>query len=147
VRWFQSTRPRGARLQGSLFLISITQFQSTRPRGARRVWDEVDKRLSIVSIHAPAWGATLERFHGVMEAAFQSTRPRGARPPPSKAAYAHNGFNPRARVGRDERPAGMWIGHSRFQSTRPRGARRKALGWMVDKLVVSIHAPAWGATP
>jgi len=55
-----------------------------------------------VSIHAPAWGAT-------------STR----------ASYAlPESFNPRARVGRDSRAAGL------LQPTKK----------------VSIHAPAWGAT-
>jgi len=56
------------------------RFQSTRPRGARR--QNLCRRSchSGVSIHAPAWGATmlLWLFY-----------------------FRGGGFNPRARVGRD----------------------------------------------
>jgi len=54
-----------------------------------------------VSIHAPAWGATLskQKIGGIME--FQSTRPRGARPSTCSSRSARASFNPRARVGRD----------------------------------------------
>ena len=56
------------------------QFQSTRPRGARQIEGQSTVLYHVVSIHAPAWGATAD-------------------------AYAYelhiNRFNPRARVGRD----------------------------------------------
>ena len=55
-------------------------------------------------------------------------------------------FNPRARVGRDAIRVGEMMMSGLFQSTRPRGARltRPSIAG-VDSLV-SIHAPAWGAT-
>ena len=55
-------------------------FQSTRPRGARR--GDIGKQVHAlaVSIHAPARGATLWWFQGI--------------------AWT-DGFNPRARAGRD----------------------------------------------
>ena len=56
-----------------------------------------------VSIHAPAWGATCG---------------------PVPAVCCLVGFNPRARVGRDDH--------------RPRESYQRES--------VSIHAPAWGAT-
>ncbi len=102
-------------------------------------------------------------------AEFQSTRPRGARR--GHGNHVHRGgnrFNPRARVGRDEKIKGVEKGYTKFQSTRPRGARRWARrtvsrlsgfqstrprGARLDGLLpaglpssVSIHAPAWGAT-
>mgnify|MGYP007060735816 CR=1 FL=1 len=78
----------------------------------------------IVSIHAPAWGATrsiyvylylscfnprarvgrdplLMRYY--LTIVFQSTRPRGARPTIRRHQKSTLGFNPRARVGRDHR--------------------------------------------
>ena len=60
----------------------------------------------LVSIHAPAWGATrvLLQLHWVLRR-----------------------FNPRARVGRDAKRAGLVSKDSWFQSTRPRGARRNGL--------------------
>jgi hypothetical protein len=77
---------------------------------------------------------------------FQSTRPRGAR---------RYGGACRTRSGRFQstRPRGRDIPHnrarwcSRFQSTRPRGARTVDAGIAkVHIRVVSIHAPARGAT-
>jgi len=76
---FQSTRPRGARLNYRGRVLFHCLFQSTRPRGARRDivffdWDkngfnprahggrDEDKAdelvLTLVSIHAPTGGAT-----------------------------------------------------------------------------------------
>ena len=56
-------------------------FQSTRPRGARHHNASGDRMQVIVSIHAPAWGATCR-----LPMATTST----------------DCFNPRARVGRDD---------------------------------------------
>ena len=55
-----------------------------------------------VSIHAPAWGATsmLRRMHR-WSSSFQSTRPRGARLGGILMWTYAVRFNPRARVGRD----------------------------------------------
>ncbi len=99
---------------------------------------------------------------------FQSTRPHGARPCCGCAFAARNSFNPRARTGRDRphfiflvkriqfqstRPhgarlvvvdachCGRW-----FQSTRPHGARPKCQRTVAQRVRVSIHAPARGAT-
>ena len=145
---FQSTRPRGARPGPSRRLWATptgfnprarvgrdgcsrrsptlaTAFQSTRPRGARRMQQALANARDGVSIHAPAWGATSDGS-AVRDTCcpFQSTRPRGARLTRGLPLFAHaDGFNPRARVGRDGRPA----------------RRRK-------HRAVSIHAPAWGAT-
>ncbi len=56
---------------------------------------------------------------------FQSTRPRGARPAAATLAnQPRKGFNPRARVGRDVPP----------------------IVQVALTTLVSIHAPAWGAT-
>ena len=56
---------------------------------------------------------------------FQSTHPRGVR---------------------HKRPA-FTISSGRFQSTHPRGVRRAVFSSLCRKVEVSIHAPAWGATP
>ena len=236
VGTFQSTRPRGARHLRPVGHALHPRFQSTRPRGARRgqrardnahrivsihapAWGATRRswwrgRLPVVSIHAPAWGATPPGIRpvpgtgvsihapawgatpaGLQERAsrpgfnprarvgrdnrggkgiglatpFQSTRPRGARPSGWRhARLSAVGFNPRARVGRD--PAGLQERASRpgfnprarvgrdaaeneshgggfkFQSTRPRGARRIHALPHLRSQIVSIHAPAWGAT-
>ena len=104
-------------------------------------------RAAGVSIHAPAWGATVCCLAG--ERGWQC-------------------FNPRTRVGCD-RPNADWEGREygfqsthprgvrrwtatlravggRFQSTHPRGVRRSHRPFVDSAPQVSIHAPAWGAT-
>ena len=76
-------------------------FQSTRPRGARL------RRLITYTY--------------LIE--FQSTRPRGARLTVSGLIKILPGFNPRARVGRDQKHESFNYPNYQFQSTRPRGAR------------------------
>ena len=101
-------------------------FQSTRPRGARLPHRGMHGRNIRVSIHAPAWGATFSsRLSVSSRARFQSTRPRGAR------------------LAMDSRDRG----HQMFQSTRPRGARPRPMPALPVFCGVSLHAPAWGATP
>ncbi len=100
---FQSTRPRGARRARHPGKGRGAGFQSTLPRGARPPRRRASTPGRLVSIHAPAWGATTTATPGAMNRSFQSTRPRGAR----------LGF------------AGNVVLLGTFQSTRPRGARRR----------------------
>src|SRR5690606_22786267 len=80
----------------------------------------------VVSLHAPAWGATTCRTGlGRRLAGFHPRAPVGRGPGPTRGPRRRAGrFNPRARVGRDPWQAGKYAGGH----------------------VVSIHAPAWGAT-
>ena len=77
-----------------------------------------------VSIHAPARGATFSNSANEPMMLFQSTRPRGARLRPKP-------------------PTTRW---QPFQSTRPRGARLVVGNRQEWEAGVSIHAPARGAT-
>ena len=142
---FQSTRPRGARPRSRARPPRRRGFnprarvgrdpsnnQTRRHRPcfnprARVGRDAVKLMLrpqGIVSIHAPAWGATFRTDDLNRICVFQSTRPRGARP-------CHATF-----------PLVSIL----FQSTRPRGARPLVMAESVLIRRVSIHAPAWGAT-
>ena len=77
-----------------------------------------------VSIHAPAWGATLMRPATTISILFQSTHPHGVR-----------------------RPSPMMIQSTvPFQSTHPHGVRLRYILLHIFQDAVSIHAPAWGAT-
>ena len=80
-------------------------------------------RVLPVSIHAPARGATSRFARNQSPNRFQCTRPRGARHRRRCIQAAEDGFNSRAREGRDL------------------GFRAVAGG-----INVSIHAPARGAT-
>ncbi len=80
--------------------------------------------LGVVSIHAPAGGATAKQRAVLLTTnEFQSTRPQGARQGRKPAARRRNGFNPRARRGRDS-----------------------STYLIPNSYTVSIHAPAGGAT-
>ena len=57
---FQSTRPHGARRFALSNWNVYKMFQSTRPHGARRCIIPLSVNIIHVSIHAPAWGATVE---------------------------------------------------------------------------------------
>jgi len=76
-------------------------FQSTRPRGARQARRLPYQDAFVVSIHAPARGATVSRRMPSRADWFQSTRPRGARQLSQFHVYFPCCFNPRAREGRD----------------------------------------------
>ena len=76
----------------------------------------------VVSIHAPARGATVPRGHG-------------------KTILC---FNPRTRTGCDSL-ADVYMRRAEFQSTHPHGVRLNHPGQLTI-LQVSIHAPARGAT-
>ncbi len=136
----------GATLECQSFEVSL-KFQSTPPRGGR-----LDRSLHVlargeVSIHAPAWGATstdtapsarrsgfnprprvggdlATRRRNRLIRMFQSTPPRGGRP---------------------NLPIEV-TGDDVFQSTPPRGGRRAGVPELRGFAEVSIHAPAWGAT-
>ena len=104
---------------------AIDMFQSTRPRGARHYQDLQRTQSADVSIHAPAWGATVHCCaHSKRLYLVSIHAPAwGATGPCHSTKYTRHGFNPRARVGRDQLP-----------------------GCLLGLPLVSIHAPAWGAT-
>src|SRR5206468_53884 len=80
--------------------------------------------LQQVSIHAPAWGATIDRPEwGVFASMFQSTLPRGERHQLRVIGWIVRGFNPRSRVGSDDRLGDDVPTSTLFQSTLPRGER------------------------
>ena len=99
-------------------------FQSTHPRGVRLGYTVLSDLLTVVSIHAPAWGATISKSGGHPRTMFQSTHPRGVR----------------LRVNLQR------FTFITFQSTHPRGVRLETTSPVWPIIAVSIHAPAWGAT-
>jgi len=102
---FQSTRPRGARLERYIRVHTERWFQSTRPRGARHIYSERFVDTVDVSIHAPAWGATTLTFDTLGKWISFNPRARVGRDVCLSWMFSDGGrFNPRARVGRDARP-------------------------------------------
>ena len=123
----------------------------------------------VVSIHAPAQGATVDRYARTWLKQFQSTPPRRGRPPPNGSGPSvATRFNPRPRAGGDLEIRILEEDERKFQSTPPRRGRRWTLrrsrrtpsfnprpraggdGYRFQDgstQLVSIHAPAQGATP
>ena len=100
------------------------RFQSTHPRGVRLFLAVISITEEVVSIHAPAWGATWITRRICLDTLFQSTHPRGVR----------------------RRVIWAWSDVRGFQSTHPRGVRHRDKARQINLTYVSIHAPAWGAT-
>ena len=120
---FQSTPPQGGRLRRSEGERDTKWFQSTPPQGGRPQFDKITQLVSHVSIHAPAGGATATSLLLPFSPGFQSTPPQGGRPNHQPGIKSLVCFNPRPRRGGDV---------------------HELLEWGVR--VVSIHAPAGGAT-
>ena len=187
---FQSTLPHGERPNGLHVLFEIPAFQSTLPHGERR---SVPSRASSathdfnprsrmgsdpgvrqgrrrvgISIHAPAWGATVPAGDYQCGHGFQSTLPHGERPNLMSLFYATGDISIHApawgataapllttinwgfqsTLPHGERPNRRAYCHriSLFQSTLPHGERPYQYPHDAVRQVISIHAPAWGAT-
>ena len=144
---FQSTLPRGERRIVGPEDAKEEKFQSTLPRGERRsgaagpqrLFDDFNPRSregsdipmwpclkeGRISIHAPARGATqFSIAQSRKHIRFQSTLPRGER----RRISSYPDYD------------------GKFQSTLPRGERLIYSDDPVDVVIISIHAPARGAT-
>ena len=125
---FQSTRPRGARpkkfdVKNGLYLVSI----HAPARGAT-ILKKINRRLFNVSIHAPARGATLSLFDILKNYQVSIHAPaRGATctEGPARMKIIVSIHAP----ARGATLSNRWtVTQSKFQSTRPRGARLEMAG-------------------
>jgi len=99
----------------------------------------------LVSIHAPARGATLLSAPILTLLGFNPRTRTGCDLRPCINLPASPGFNPRTRTGCDlTKP--LHIQPDSFQSTHPHGVRHACFFYYPYSLIVSIHAPARGAT-
>ena len=122
---------------------------------------------TVVSIHAPARGATsrppannarrpcfnsrarkgrdFSPYAPSVLLEFQFTRPQGARPATGRRCGTRRGFNSRARKGRDNWHYKVRVLRIRFNSRARKGRDIRAV--LAGALLrVSIHAPVRGAT-
>ena len=101
----------------------LVMFQSTHPRGVRHSYFS-DKLQDMVSIHAPARGATEALQQRCVHYQFQSTHPRGVRLCNAKLLSFHQQFQSTHPRGVRRFPLRSVIAPLEFQSTHPRGVRR-----------------------
>ena len=146
-RWqvFQSTHPHGVRPICFEQAWSILEFQSTHPHGVRRTL-LVLKIVVEVSIHAPAWGATLH-YDGTHHTGLVSIHA------PAWGATSYvisililSSVSIHAPAWGATDRATEREGEGEFQSTHPHGVRPDNPYTVEADERVSIHAPAWGAT-
>ena len=144
-------------------------FQSTPLHEGRQKPPEAEQDY-YVSIHAPARGATWNIITNVVRVeGFQSTPPHEGRPAaggparldghvsihaPARGATQRSQaagnsgrrFNPRPRTRGDTAISSRWRFWSAFQSTPPHEGRQAHVLRFHPVRIVSIHAPARGAT-
>ena len=108
---FQSTLPRRERHYALRITEMAARFQSTLPRRERRIRESVPE-ASVISIHAPAKGATSQ---------------------PCRLCVPCRDFNPRSREGSDLAVGDILKHSAQFQSTLPRRERRPvSLIWVAS---------------
>ena len=164
------TRPRGARPDIAAVAYGLGSVSIHAPAwGATRGWGISPGRDTVsihapawgatrkgqaiapavrVSIHAPAWGATGVARQGQPGGRVSIHAPAwGATPILPSFSALMSGFNPRARVGRDARILLRPLTCACFNPRARVGRDHTPSGFMLRPFQVSIHAPAWGATP
>ena len=148
MHWFQSTHPRGVRRPAQWATCWRTGCFNPRTRvGCDDQARAAAVAVGVVSIHAPAWGATDKQFDvlarlpvSIHAPAWGATRGPCSRP---SSVFVFQSTHPRG--VRLTRPFPV-LRARKFQSTHPRGVRLHGTGHIAVGDPVSIHAPAWGAT-
>ena len=125
IQIFQSTLPRRERLRYIIHAFKLWIFQSTLPRRERRTTSGSQCRPLLISIHAPAKGATILIVGIVLiHTEFQSTLPRRER-----------------RTGKHQSNTVYDISiHAPAKGATETGKP------LCKATIISIHAPAKGAT-
>jgi len=124
VSAFQSTHPRGVRLEDLLRADNSIMFQSTHPRGVRPIERDCYNAIRMFQSTHPRGVRRSFRVSSMEGSRFQSTHPRGVR---------------------HRRPCCNRLGYGVSIHAPTWGATLSAL-WIPDSQSVSIHAPTWGAT-
>ena len=104
------------------------------------------KNFRNVSIHAPVWGATYTRQHRPRIYLFQSTLPYGERQHFLHMVHKVVPFQSTLPYGERQHFVDIIATSHRFQSTLPYGERQSIALKINAIMIVSIHAPVWGAT-
>ena len=117
-----------------------------RPREGGDFMSGRSAKCELVSIHAPARGATINTTFLPGTSRFQSTPPRGGRQGARPTIVQNTLFQSTPPRGGRQRRGILSVSDAKFQSTPPRGGRLMLIEMITDAGAVSIHAPARGAT-
>ena len=147
MRYFNPRSREGSDAVPKVKHIPASGFQSTLPRGERRYSATHSDTVYVISIHAPARGATLSDRETVTESQHFNPRSReGSDWLLPARANCRTDFNPRSREGSDgnifDNPELLEISiHA-----PARGATENFFTNFCILFLISIHAPARGAT-
>ena len=144
---FQSTLPRRERLNIDDDIRSAANFNPRSREGSDKPYDVYSPGAIIISIHAPAKGAT--SFNSFNLCALVDFNPRsreGSDIPYERLQTNIDDFNPRSREGSDTIFTTLLKKRYQFQSTLPRRERPDRQKMYQITGCISIHAPAKGAT-
>ena len=122
---FQSTLPRGERRMTVQIFQILAYFNPRSREGSDQNLRWKISAATEISIHAPARGATYPS-------------------PLSKMVYNH--FNPRSREGSDYDPLMVLTAVTNFNPRSREGSDICSTHCQQDSYIISIHAPARGAT-
>ena len=107
----------GCDIEGRFVGLMISTFQSTHPCGVRPSFSSLSDSMSMVSIHAPLWGATRRNQRQSRFSGFQSTHPCGVRPSLIDFATIFAGVSIHAPCGCDDERHQLFKSLDLFQST------------------------------
>ena len=146
---FQSTHPSGVRLTCSSRWPSCVRFQSTHPSGVRPPGFHPSYTIGAENFNprTPVGCDDNAIINPIQPPVFQSTHPSGVRHSGDASLRIILNFNPRTPVGCDAHGYKDDAETLLFQSTHPSGVRPPLTETTPQKLLISIHAPQWGATP
>ena len=143
---FQSTLPRRERQSSLTEFSCVLMISIHAPAKGATISCPSKVLFCNISIHAPAKGATIVPVIQSNPNTFQSTLPRRERRICYLLHCRRSDFNPRSREGSDLSQSKQSIQRYLFQSTLPRRERRSWMRSQIRVCIISIHAPAKGAT-
>ena len=120
---FQSTHPQGVRHTQVVEKTVAKMFQSTHPQGVRLHLLGYHFRIWVVSIHAPARGATKRTIRSRGSLKFQSTHPQGVRLVRECLSIAEDYVSIHAPARGATSQTRLNSSDDKFQSTHPQGVR------------------------
>ena len=143
---FQSTHPRGVRLQVPCGKCCECKFQSTHPRGVRPT---TSSNTTTIANFNPRTHVGCDSVRGAMCSSLTNFNPRTHVGCDDQNIPFHTVFS----IFQSTHPRGVRLSFNNspnifeiFQSTHPRGVRQTRPVIALGSSMISIHAPTWGAT-
>ena len=144
---FQSTPPRRGRPNTRREVLKLNRFQSTPPRRGRPPRPSCPLRACRYFNPRPRAGGDRADHRPCRQGSYFNPRPRaGGDCNVRHAKRSHQNFNPRPRAGGDLVPCGLLLQRLGISIHAPAQGATRDLRHGGQRFHISIHAPAQGAT-